>query len=379
MESVTEREEAVVVRGLRPGDLEAVIAVDAAHVGRPREEYFRVKLQQNLAETGIKVSLAAEIDGRLCGFLLARVYYGEFGVTEPVAVLDTPEAVGAWLARLPAGEPVTLEWAGDARPPAPALRGVALFHPAAGGAWLAGGDVILDPAARPGARILHAHAGVEHVVHGEPRVVDLHHESRCDDRQVLLAQRVGDRMEVLLLARVVAVLHQSDATRRRDRRHEHVHRIDVLQAGLEIGQVGGERLLPDIADRPGTGVAGRLRARMRALVEGGKRLGLARRPVAGRGRDLLEAAEPVGDVILEARLGQFAVAHDVDAEFRLLADDADHRLVQLIGQRRPVVGLTRHAREQLRGQRLRPRQASHMRGDDAAPEFVDQGHAAGFH
>jgi ribosomal protein S18 acetylase RimI-like enzyme len=80
---------AVVVRNLRPSDLDAVIALDAKNVGRRREDYFRVKLQQNLVETGIKVSLAAEADGVFAGFLLARVYYGEFGQTEPVAVLDT--------------------------------------------------------------------------------------------------------------------------------------------------------------------------------------------------------------------------------------------------------------------------------------------------
>jgi len=79
----------VVVRGLKPEDLEAVIAIDAKNTGRRREEFFKVKLKQNLAETGIKVSLAAEIDGCFCGFLLARVYYGEFGAPEPVAVLDT--------------------------------------------------------------------------------------------------------------------------------------------------------------------------------------------------------------------------------------------------------------------------------------------------
>ncbi len=84
-----EREERIVVRGLQPEDLEAVIDVDAKNTGRRREEYFRIKLQQHLQETGIKVSLAAEIDGLFCGFLLARVFYGEFGRTEPAAVLDT--------------------------------------------------------------------------------------------------------------------------------------------------------------------------------------------------------------------------------------------------------------------------------------------------
>ncbi|MBK8977417.1 MAG: GNAT family N-acetyltransferase [Planctomycetes bacterium] len=77
------------VRRLHPRDLEAVIALDAAIVGRRREEYFRIKLAQNLAETGIQVSLAAELDGAFVGYLLARVFYGEFGKTEPAAVLDS--------------------------------------------------------------------------------------------------------------------------------------------------------------------------------------------------------------------------------------------------------------------------------------------------
>jgi ribosomal protein S18 acetylase RimI-like enzyme len=79
----------VLVRGLAVDDLERVIGLDAKIVGRRREEFFKLKLQQNLQETGIKVSLAAELDDCFCGFLLARVYYGEFGALEPVAVLDT--------------------------------------------------------------------------------------------------------------------------------------------------------------------------------------------------------------------------------------------------------------------------------------------------
>jgi GNAT superfamily N-acetyltransferase len=79
----------VSVRRLHPTDLERVIALDAKAVGRRRDEFFRIKLQQNLAETGIQVSLAAELDGIFTGFLLARVYYGEFGALEPAAVLDT--------------------------------------------------------------------------------------------------------------------------------------------------------------------------------------------------------------------------------------------------------------------------------------------------
>lgn len=79
----------VVVRRLRPDDLEAVIAVDARVTGRRREEYYKLKLKQALSDTGIEVSLGAELDGLFAGFLLARVYYGEFGALERVAVLDT--------------------------------------------------------------------------------------------------------------------------------------------------------------------------------------------------------------------------------------------------------------------------------------------------
>ncbi|MFN8177713.1 MAG: GNAT family N-acetyltransferase [bacterium] len=79
----------IVVRRLRPDDLHAVILLDARITGRRRDEYFRLKLANALADTGVEVSLAAEHDGAFAGFLLARVYYGEFGVVEAVAVLDT--------------------------------------------------------------------------------------------------------------------------------------------------------------------------------------------------------------------------------------------------------------------------------------------------
>ena len=78
----------VVVRNLTAADLDAVILLDAKNVGRRREEFFKLKLKQALSDTGVTVSLAAEVKGSFVGFLLARVFYGEFGVTERVAVMD---------------------------------------------------------------------------------------------------------------------------------------------------------------------------------------------------------------------------------------------------------------------------------------------------
>ncbi len=79
----------VLVRRLRPDDLEAVIELDRRVTGRRREEYFKLKLKQALSDTGIEVSLGAELEGAFVGFLLSRVYYGEFGEIERAAVLDT--------------------------------------------------------------------------------------------------------------------------------------------------------------------------------------------------------------------------------------------------------------------------------------------------
>ncbi|MFV1959480.1 MAG: N-acetyltransferase family protein [Planctomycetota bacterium] len=103
MNGTSEEVDRVVVRELTPKDLDAVVDLDEKVGGRRRNEYFRLKLQQALAETGIKVSLAAELDGRFAGFGLARVFYGEFGAVEKVAVLDTfgvhPDLQGQGVAR----------------------------------------------------------------------------------------------------------------------------------------------------------------------------------------------------------------------------------------------------------------------------------------
>lgn len=80
-------EETRAVRELQEGDLDAIIAIDAHVTGRRRAEYLRLKMQEALG--GIRISLISERDDVPVGFLFARVYYGEFGVPEPVAVLDT--------------------------------------------------------------------------------------------------------------------------------------------------------------------------------------------------------------------------------------------------------------------------------------------------
>ncbi|MFI5165782.1 MAG: GNAT family N-acetyltransferase [Thermoanaerobaculales bacterium] len=86
MESTVGR---VTVRTLRPADLERIVKIDQAFTERNRRAWFAGKLQRALADADVNISLGAEADGLLVGCLLGAVHYGEFGLPEPVAVLDT--------------------------------------------------------------------------------------------------------------------------------------------------------------------------------------------------------------------------------------------------------------------------------------------------
>lgn len=79
----------VTVRSLRADDLERLVKMDRAHVGRSRRTWLTGKLQAAMVDSDIRVSLGAEVDGTLVGAVLGSVRYGEFGQAEPVAILDT--------------------------------------------------------------------------------------------------------------------------------------------------------------------------------------------------------------------------------------------------------------------------------------------------
>lgn len=81
----------VLVRSLREGDLEAVVALDGLVSGRRRPRYFELMLERALEQTSLQISLVAELEGEVAGFLLGSLYYGEFGIAEPTASI---EAVG---------------------------------------------------------------------------------------------------------------------------------------------------------------------------------------------------------------------------------------------------------------------------------------------
>jgi ribosomal protein S18 acetylase RimI-like enzyme len=70
-------------------DLEGAARVDRGHTGRDRRGYLCRTMREALADSALRVSLVARLDGGVAGYLMARVDYGDFGRAEPVAVVDT--------------------------------------------------------------------------------------------------------------------------------------------------------------------------------------------------------------------------------------------------------------------------------------------------
>ena len=79
----------VPVRSLSEDDLAAAVRIDRKLTGRDRSAYYAAKLREMLTESGIRVSLVAEEDGFVVGFVMARVDFGEFGKVDKAAILDT--------------------------------------------------------------------------------------------------------------------------------------------------------------------------------------------------------------------------------------------------------------------------------------------------
>jgi len=77
------------VRLLTAKDFEDIVRIDRNLTGRDRRAYMQHALDEALRESGVRISLAARVDGIVAGFVMARADLGDFGRTEPVAIIDT--------------------------------------------------------------------------------------------------------------------------------------------------------------------------------------------------------------------------------------------------------------------------------------------------
>ena len=77
------------LRAMSAEDLPAIVRIDRLLTGRDRSDYMREQLAEALDDSAIRVSLVARLDDTVVGYLMARTDLGDFGRTEPVAVIDT--------------------------------------------------------------------------------------------------------------------------------------------------------------------------------------------------------------------------------------------------------------------------------------------------
>ncbi len=77
------------LRSMTADDLPAIVRIDRALTGRDRTDYMRAQLAEALDDSAIRVSLVARLDDAVVGYLMARTDLGDYGRTEPVAVIDT--------------------------------------------------------------------------------------------------------------------------------------------------------------------------------------------------------------------------------------------------------------------------------------------------
>jgi ribosomal protein S18 acetylase RimI-like enzyme len=76
------------IRSLRIEDLEAIVAIDEQVLGEKRRDYWEKKLQM-MDDKASQVSLVAEVQGKVLGFILGDVSGWEFGVSDTIGWIDT--------------------------------------------------------------------------------------------------------------------------------------------------------------------------------------------------------------------------------------------------------------------------------------------------
>jgi ribosomal protein S18 acetylase RimI-like enzyme len=77
------------LRSMTFDDLPAIVRIDRQLTGRDRSDYMRAQLAEAMDDSAVRISLTARRDDTVVGYLMARTDLGDFGRTEPVAVIDT--------------------------------------------------------------------------------------------------------------------------------------------------------------------------------------------------------------------------------------------------------------------------------------------------
>jgi GNAT superfamily N-acetyltransferase len=74
---------------MMPADLQQILRIDRAITGRDRSGYIEGRLAEAMEDSAVRISLVGRLDGAIVCFIMARADLGDFGRTQPVAILDT--------------------------------------------------------------------------------------------------------------------------------------------------------------------------------------------------------------------------------------------------------------------------------------------------
>jgi ribosomal protein S18 acetylase RimI-like enzyme len=80
--------ENLIIRALKKDDLEPIVEIDVKVLGDNRKEYWERKLDL-LNDKSSQVSLVAEVEGKVVGFILGDISGWEFGVPDTIGWIDT--------------------------------------------------------------------------------------------------------------------------------------------------------------------------------------------------------------------------------------------------------------------------------------------------
>ena len=80
--------ENVKIRTLKKEDLDAIVEIDEKVLGENRKNYWERKLEL-MNHKSSQISLVAEVEGKVVGFILGDISGWEFGVPETIGWIDT--------------------------------------------------------------------------------------------------------------------------------------------------------------------------------------------------------------------------------------------------------------------------------------------------
>ena len=78
-----------ILRVLKVQDLDDIVAIDEAASQQPRREYYEKKIASILnRKANTNGSIVCEEDGKVVGFVMGYMFFGEFGISDATATID---------------------------------------------------------------------------------------------------------------------------------------------------------------------------------------------------------------------------------------------------------------------------------------------------